>query len=74
MTHLETLKTDLELLVKSREKLKDGTSGFFIKREGYSVDAVIHSYDKIILSIELEIASIEAKPRKKTKVKTLPNL
>lgn len=65
MTHLETLKTDLELHLKSREALVDGSGGFFIKRAGYNVGAVIHSYDAIIRSLEEEIASIEAKKRNK---------
>lgn len=65
MTHLETLKTDLEIHRKSREALLDGSGGFFIKRAGYNVGAVIHSYNGIIQSLEEEIASIEAKKRKK---------
>lgn len=65
MTHLEMLKTDLEIHLKSRAALQDGSGGFFIKRAGHNVGAVIHSYDGIIRSLEEEIASIEAKKGKK---------
>jgi hypothetical protein len=65
MTHLETLKTDLEIHLKSRAALIDGSGGFFIKRAGYSVNGVIHSYDNIIQSLEKEIASIETKKHNK---------
>lgn len=65
MTHLETLKIDLDIHTKSREALKDGTGGYFIKRAGYSVDPIIYSYDIIIDSIEKEIASLESKKTKK---------
>lgn len=65
MTHLETLKTDLEIHLKSRASLIDGSGGFFIKRADYNVNTVIHSYDGIIRSLEEEIASIEAKKRNK---------
>jgi hypothetical protein len=65
MTHLETLKIDLDIHTKSREALKDGTGGYFIKRAGYSVDPIICSYDDIIRSLEKEIVTIEAKKGKK---------
>ncbi len=65
MTHLQTLKTDLEIHIKSRASLKDGTGGYYIKCAGYSVESVIHSYDTNIRSLEKEIATIESKQRKK---------
>ena len=65
MTHLQTLKTDLEIHIKSRAALQDGSGGIYIKRAGYDVGAVIYSYDTIIQSLQKEIASIESKKRKK---------
>jgi hypothetical protein len=65
MTELEYLKTDLEIHLQSREALKDGTGGFFIRREGYHINSIISSYDGIIKSLEEEITSIEGKKRSK---------
>jgi hypothetical protein len=65
MTHLETLQTDLEIHRQSLAGLEDGTGGFFIKRAGYSVASVIHSYKRIIQSLEEEILALQSKSRRK---------
>jgi hypothetical protein len=68
MTELEMLETDLEIHLQSREAIKDGTGGYFIRREGYSVIPILHSYDRIIQSLEEEISSLKKQRRaKKTK-------
>lgn len=59
MTLLQTLQTDLKIHNDSLKSLEEGTGGFFIRREGLSITALIHSYRKIISSIEAEIAVIE---------------
>lgn len=65
MTELDYLKTDLDLHTKSRDGLKDGTDGYFYRREGYDIKPLVAVYDKIIKSLQEEISSIEGKKRSK---------
>ena len=69
MTKLDYLKSDLETHTERRDQLKSGKAGKFISRAGYPVSGVIASYDKIIASLEEEIAELEGKHKKKTSSK-----
>jgi hypothetical protein len=70
MTALDFLKTDLKTHTDRREQLASGKAGFFIKREGYPIAGVIASYDKIIASLEEEIAEREGASKKTPSKKT----
>lgn len=64
MTELDYLEADLETHLASRKQLLNG-GGYFFKREGYSITPLLVSYDKIIKSIQDEIATIKGKSRKR---------
>jgi hypothetical protein len=63
MTKLDYLKSDLETHTERRDQLKSGKAGKFISRAGYPISGVIASYDKIIASLEEEIAELEGKKK-----------
>jgi hypothetical protein len=67
MTKLDYLKFDLETHTERRDQLKSGKAGKFISRAGYPVSGVIASYDKIIASLEEEIAELEGKKKTPSK-------
>ncbi len=80
MTKLEELQNELVYHTASRKDLleKKGKSYKLLMRSGFPIEGVIASYDRIINSLEVEIASIEAKkaarkqPQKKATTKKTP--
>jgi hypothetical protein len=72
MTALEMLKTNLQSHIERRAQLAEGEGVRFIKRSGYSVEAVIASYDKIISELQAEISELQNKKaaRKQAPTKT----
>jgi hypothetical protein len=74
MTALEMLKTNLQSHIERRAQLAEGEGVRFIKRSGYSVEAVIASYDKIISELQAEISELQNKKaaRKQPQAKKTP--
>lgn len=70
MTLLQTLQTDLKIHNDSLKSLEEGKGGFFIRREGLSIVPLMHSYRKIIASIEAEIALIMRRTAARKAAKT----
>jgi hypothetical protein len=80
MTKLQELQNELTYHTASRKDLleKTGKSYRLLLKSGFPIEGVIASYDRIIASLETEIAGIEAKaaarkqPQKKATTKKTP--
>jgi hypothetical protein len=74
MTKLQELQNELTYHTASRKSLleKTGKSYRMLVKSGYPAEGVIASYDRIIASLETEIAGLEAKAAaRKTAKKTV---